>query len=71
LSAIQNLANLSQEKKNAMEFEKLLCAARFKLRGLKRKGADKFEFNKYLETIRPDVAQHIRDVMNSKRLRDE
>jgi len=61
-----NLVNLTQEQKNAMEFEKLLCFARMKHRQL-----SKFDFNKYLDTVRPDIAQHIRDSMNSKRLKNE
>ena len=63
---MENLANISQERKNAMEFEKLLCFARMKHRQL-----NKFDFNKYLDTVRPDVARHIRESMNSERLKNE
>ena len=63
---MENLANISQERKNAMEFEKLLCFSRMKHRRL-----SKFDFNKYLDTVRPDIARHIRESMNSKRLKNE
>ena len=62
----QNLANLPKEEMDKIAFERQLSFARSQHRVL-----TPIEFDKFLETIGKDVAKHIRDAMNSKRLRND